>query len=180
MAVTAVPRSRPTHMLAAIHIKGPAVALVIAAAILPDRASAQAQSTCSAAFSDSLSIRTLRAFEAAASIPPVWDDYEFRRHPLLLLADSAFHGNPATPVCAGIWKAGGQLEIIELPERPPFSTPLYGMIDSDPVGPAAITEASDLAVVSRPAPPGVVAAVRRHRIARAGVRRVPNKFCGIG
>ena len=167
-------------MLSSTHLRILSVALLITGGMLPARGIAQAQSACSDAFRDSLGMRTLRAFDRVAAVPPVWDNYEFRRHALLLLADSAFRGQPATPVCAGIWKAGAPLEIIELSERPSFSTPLYGMIDIDPIGPAAVKGAADLAVVSRPAPPGVVAALRRHGIARTVVLNVPLNFGGMG
>lgn len=42
------------------------------------------------------------------------------------------------------WKAGRPLERIELSARPPFSTPLYGMIDSDSIGPRAIEDAANI------------------------------------
>jgi hypothetical protein len=154
--------------------------LLLVAAIAPAVAPAGGQSTCGAAFRDSLSEQAMRAFERVAAVPPVWDEYAFGRHPLLLLADSAYRGRPATPVCAAIWRRGAPLEVVELTARPPFSTPLYGMIDSDPVGPGAIDGASELAVVSRPAPPAVVAALRARGVARVVVFNVPMDLRSLG
>jgi hypothetical protein len=155
-------------------------ALLLVAAIAPAVTSAEAQSACGAAFRDSLSENAIRAFERVAAVPPVWDDYAFARHPLLLLADSAYRGQPPTPVCAAIWRSGVPLEVIELPARPPFSTRLYGMIDSDSIGPGASEDASGLAVVRRPAPPAVAAALRARGIARVVVLNVPMRFAGLG
>ena len=92
------------------------------------------RSTCREAFSDSLAARELGALERVAAVRPVWDDYRLARHPLLLLADSSHRGGARTPVCAAVWRAGKALRIIELTERPPFSTPLYGMIDLGAAG----------------------------------------------
>jgi hypothetical protein len=154
--------------------------LLLIATLATPLAFAGAQSTCRGAFRDSLSASTLRALERAAAVPPVWDDYEFRRHPLLLLADSAYRGEPATPVCAAIWRSGAPLEIIELAARPPFSTPLYGMINGDPIGPGAIEGASELGVASRRAPSAVVAALRERGVARVVVLDVPLHLGRLG
>jgi len=149
-----------------------------ASAVAP--AVALGQSTCANAFGDSLSQRTVRAFEQAAAVPPVWDDYRFARHPLLLLSDSSFRGGSATPVCAAIWRSGTSLEIIELPDRPPLSTPLYGMIDGDSIGPRAIDGAGALAGASRRASPATVAALRAKGVTRVVVLNVPLDFGGLG
>lgn len=141
---------------------------------------AGAQRPCSAAFADSLSIRTLNAFERVAAVPPVWDDYTLARHPLLLLADSTFRGGAETPVCAGIWRAGTPLEIIELAARPPFSSPIYGMIDSDSVGSGATEDSRHLFVVLRPAPAPVVADLRARGITRVVALNVPMDLSGLG
>jgi hypothetical protein len=125
-------------------------------------------------------VRTLRALDRVAAIPPVWDAYTLARHPLLLVADSTFRGGPATPVCAAIWRAERPLERIELAARPPFSTPLYGMIDSDPVGPRAVEVARELPVIQRPAPQAVVAALRERGITRAIVLNVPLDLASLG
>jgi hypothetical protein len=110
----------------------------------------------------------------------VWDDYTLARHPVLLLADSTFRGAPATPVCAAIWRHAKPLERLELPARPPFSTPIYGMINADPVGPRATAMASQLAVAQRPAPDEAVEVLRGRGIARAVVLGVPLEFAGLG
>jgi hypothetical protein len=141
---------------------------------------AEAQRPCSAAFADSLSIRTISAFERVAAVPPVWDDYTLARHPLLLLADSTFRGRAETPVCAAIWRAGTPLEIIELAARPPFSSPIYGMIDSDPMGSGATEDARNLFVVLRPAPAPVVAELRARGITRVLALNVPMNVGGLG
>lgn len=142
--------------------------------------SAEAQRPCSAAFADSLSIRTIRAFERVAAVPPVWDDYSLARHPLLLLADSTFRGSAETPVCAAIWRRGTPLEIVELAARPPFSSPIYGMFDSDPVGSGAIESAAELDVVRRPVPPGVTAELRARGVTRVVALNVPMDFGRLG
>jgi len=155
-------------------------ALLLCAAIATALSSARAQSTCADAFRDSLSANTLRVFERVASVAPVWDDYTFSRHPLLLLADSAYRGHAETPVCASVWRAGRPLERIELSARPPFSTPLYGMIDSDSIGPRAIDGAADIAVVARKPPSAVAAALRSRGIARVVVFNVPMNLAALG
>src|SRR5262245_13708708 len=96
-----------------------------------------AQSTCPAAFDDSISIRQLVAYECVDAVPPIWGTYTLARHPLLLLADTSFHGSPATPACAAVWRSGQALQIIELHARPRLSTPMYGMLSLDPAGPGA-------------------------------------------
>lgn len=141
---------------------------------------AGAQSTCSAAFKDSVSTRTVDALSKVAAVPPVWDDYTFSRHPLLLLSDSSFRGQSGTPVCAALWHSGAPLELIELAVRPPFSTPLYGMINSDSVGPRAIEGASDLMVVRQGAPSSVTDVLRSRGITRVVVLNVPMNFDGLG
>ena len=140
---------------------------------------AHAQRSCAEAFGDSLSRRTLVALDKVAAVR-VWDDYTLGRHPLLLLADSTHRGSAGTPVCAAIWRRGVPLERIELTERPPFSTPIYGMIDSDSIGPAAIEGADQLPVVLKPAPPAVAAALRERGVTRAVVLNVPMTFAGLG
>jgi len=150
--------------------------LAIAAAL----SSAGAQSTCADAFRDSLSANALRAFERVASVAPVWDDYTFSRHPLLLLADSTYHGRAETPVCAAVWRAGRPLEPIELPARPIFATPIYGMINSDPIGPNAIEGASDISVTTRRSPETVTAPLRMRGVARAVVLNVPMNLRSLG
>ncbi|HYR09817.1 MAG TPA: hypothetical protein VEQ60_18730, partial [Longimicrobium sp.] len=157
-----------------------AIAWVFVAVIGTVPRPAEAQRSCSAAFADSLSVRTLRAFERVAAVPPVWDDYTLAHHPLLLLADSAYRGNPGTPVCAGIWRMGAPLEIIQLAARPPFSSPLYGMIDSDSVGSGAIESAAELDVVRRPAPAAVAAQLRARGITRVVALNVPLDFGRLG
>ena len=156
----------------------PILALLVAALSVLARP-ADAQRSCADAFSDSLSRRTLVALETVAAIR-VWDDYTLGRHPLLLLADSAHRGGAGTPVCAAIWRRGVPLERIELTERPPFSTPIYGMIDSDPVGPGAVEGADQLPVVQKPAPPAIAAALRARGVTRAVVLNVPMTFAGLG
>lgn len=141
---------------------------------------AQAQSGCAEAFADSLSVRTLQTFERVAAVPPVWDDYTLARHPLLLLADSVYRGRADTPVCAAIWRSGRPLEIVELAAHPPFSTPMYGMIDSDPVGSGAVEHAGELDVVRRPAPPAVAAALHARGVTRVVVLNVPMNFATLG
>jgi hypothetical protein len=155
-------------------------AISIASLLVAAPASAGAQRPCSAAFADSVSIRTLGAFEHVAAVHPVWDDYSLARHPLLLLADSTFRGPAEKPVCAAIWRKGTPLEIIELAMRPPFSTPMYGMIDSDPVGSGATEDAPNLGVVRHPAPPAVAAELRARGITRVVVLNVPMDFGTLG
>ncbi|HEX6372275.1 MAG TPA: hypothetical protein VF006_25375 [Longimicrobium sp.] len=153
-----------------------AISFIAAAGARP----AEAQRPCSAAFADSLSIRTLRAFERVAAVPPVWDDYTLARHPLLLLADSTFRGRAETPVCAAIWRSGTPLEVVELAARPPFSSPIYGMIDSDPAGSGATEDSRHLFVARRPAPPAVVAKLRARGITRVVALNVPMNVGGLG
>jgi hypothetical protein len=154
--------------------------LLIFAAIGIVSAPAKAQSACSAAFADSLATSAIRAFDRVAAVAPVWDDYTLARHPLLLLADSTHHGRSETPVCAAIWRRGAPLDIIELEARPPFSTPLYGMIDTDSLGPRAIEQAGDLAVVRHQVPPTVAAELRARGVSRVVVLNVPLDFGRLG
>ncbi len=128
--------------------------------------SASGQAPCAGAFQDSVSVATLSAFARVAAVPPVWDDYTLARHPLLLLADSTFRGRPDTPVCAAIWRYDSPLEPIELSVRPPFATPLYGMIDTERLGPRSIEGASDLVVIRRAASAAVGSTLREHGITR--------------
>jgi hypothetical protein len=143
-------------------------------------ASAQTQSACAGAFADSLASREIRALERVAAVEPRWDDYSLERHPLLLIADSSHRGRPETPVCAAIWKAGRPLETLELPARPGFSTPLYGMISLDSIGPGAIPNAGALASTMQEVHPGVGAALRARGIARLVVLAVPLDFARLG
>ena len=137
-------------------------------------------STCRDAFSDSLATRELESLERVAAAGPVWDDYRLARHPLLLLADSSHHGGARTPVCAAIWRAGKPLRVIELAERPPFSTPLYGMIDLDAAGSATVGSAAEFAAAWKPAPPSVAAALRAAGVTRAVVLNVPLDLHRLG
>jgi hypothetical protein len=176
-----VPDSPVTHPIRTIgYRRARWCALLLIAAIAPALAPAEAQSTCAGAFSDSLSQHTLRAFELAADVPPVWDDYRFSRHPLLLLADSTHRGRPATPVCAAIWRSDTPLEVIELAARPAFSTPLYGMINADPIGPGAVAGASDLGGTTRRASPAVATALRARGVTRVVALNVPLRFGSLG
>lgn len=135
-----------------------------------------AQSGCGAAFADSLAVREIRALDQVAAVAPVWDDYAFARHPLLLVADSTHRGRSQTPVCAAIWRAGAPLEIIELAARPAFSTPLYGMASTDPVGPGAVEPGADPVA----APPALAAELRARGVSRAVVLAVPMDFGRMG
>ena len=140
-------------------------------------AAGRAQAGCDAAFSDSLAVREIRALDQVAAVAPVWDDYAFARHPLLLVADSTHRGrHPQTPVCAAIWRAGAPLETIELAARPAFATPLYGMASADPVGPGAIEPGADPTA----APPALAAELRARGVSRAVVLAVPMDFGRMG
>ena len=140
----------------------------------------RAPSTCGEAFSDSLAARDLDALNRVAAVGPVWDDYRLARHPLLLLADSSHHGSARTPVCAAIWRAGKALRIIELAERPPFSTALYGMIDLDAARAAPLGSAAEFAAAWKPAPAAVAAALRAAGVTRAVVLNVPLDLHRLG
>src|SRR5687767_117074 len=129
----------------------PALALALA---VP----AHAQSTCDRAFSDSTALRDLHAINRVAAIPPIWHGYTLEHHPLLLIADTTFHGRPATPVCAAIWRANKPLQIMELAVRPRFSTPLYALINLDSIGPRA--NAATMAGAFPPVDPRVAARLR--------------------
>jgi hypothetical protein len=153
---------------------------LLAVALAATPAPALGQAPCSRAFQDSVSVATLRAFARVAAAPPMWDAYSLARHPLLLLADSTYRGHSETPVCAAIWRYNAPLELLELAARPPFATPLYGMIDSDSLGPRAIEGAQDLVVMRRPAPPTVINALRRRGITRVVVFNVPMNFAALG
>lgn len=138
-----------------------------------------AQTPCARAFTDSLAQRDLAALERVAAVPPVWDTYSVANHALLLVADSAHRGSQATPVCAAIWRADRDLEIVELARRPRLSTPLYGMVSLEPVGQATHEWAAPLA--ARLAPDSVL----RHRLAsrqidRAIVLPFPMDFARLG
>jgi hypothetical protein len=115
-----------------------------------------------------------------AAVGPLWDDYSLELHALLLIADSTHRGRPETPVCAAIWRAGRPLEILELPARPGFSTPLYGMISLDSIGPRAIPNAGALASTMRKVAPGVEAALRARGITRLVVLAVPLDLGRLG
>jgi hypothetical protein len=131
---------------------------------------------CGDAFTDSVSVRTLHAFDRLADVPPIWDDYSLARHPVLLLADSAFSGAAATPVCAAIWRKGKSLERIELPARPVLSTPLYGMVSSVPVGSGVDDKQTGL----RPLSQDIAAVLRDRGISRAVFFNVPLNFATMG
>ncbi len=148
--------------------------------LLAAPAAATAQSTCRDAFADSVTTREIAALGRVAATGPVWDEYRLARHPLLLLADSSHHGGAATPVCAAVWRAGKQLQIIELAERPPFSTPLYGMINLDAAGSAPVGSAAELAAAWKPAPPSVAAVLRARGVTRAVVLNMPLDFRRLG
>jgi hypothetical protein len=135
---------------------------------------------CRDAFADSLATREIAALGRVAAVEPVWDNYRLARHPLLLLADSTHHGAAGTPVCAAIWRAGKPLRIIELAERPPFSTPLYGMINLDAAGAAPVGSAIEFAAAWKPAPASVAAALRAEGVTRAVVLNVPLDFHQLG
>ncbi len=154
---------------------------VLAASSLLLAAQLSGQDSCPAAFKDSISSRTLAAFERVAIVSPVWGDYSLARHPLLLLADSSFRGSAATPVCAAIWRAGQPLRVVELHARPRLSTPLYGMIDLDPAGPGAIDGGADLLVSWRrrlnPADTSTLVALG---LRRAVILAVPLNFNALG
>ncbi len=156
------------------------IAAILTVLLAGAAAPAVGQAPCADAFRDSVSTATIDAFGRVAAVPPVWDDYTLARHPLLLVADSGYRGRSETPVCAAIWRHEAPLERIELPARPPFATPLYGMIDSDPIGAHAIAGAEKLSVVQRPAPPAVAAALREHGITRIVVFNVPLRFGALG
>lgn len=140
--------------------------------------SAPAQSTCDTAFSDSLALLDIRAIERVAALPAIWDDYTLARHPLLFLADTTHHGRAETPVCAAIWRAGVPLQIIELAARPTLSTPVYGMIDLDSIGPRA--NAEEMAGAIPAVDPAVAARLRELGIVRAATLNVPLKFERLG
>jgi hypothetical protein len=131
---------------------------------------------CAAAFTDTLSIRTLRAFDRVADVAPVWDDYSPARHPVLVLADSTHQGRPGSPICAAIWRNGKPLERFELPVRPTRSTPLYGMVSTVPVQPHVDIAQTGL----RPVDPGVAAALRDRGITRVVFLNVPLNFSALG
>src|SRR5688500_15869022 len=119
---------------------------------------ASAQSTCDRAFTASLALRDLRAITCVAAVPPIWNGYTLANHPLLFIADTTFHGRPATPVCAAIWRANKPLQIIELAVRPRFSTPVYALINLDSIGPRA--NAATMAGAFPPVDPRVAARLR--------------------
>jgi hypothetical protein len=98
----------------------------------------------------------------------------------LLLADSTFRGTRDAPVCAAIWRKGKGLERITLSARPPFSTPLYGMVLSAAVGPKPIVGARDLAVVRRPPASIVVTELTTYGMNRVVVLNVPLSFGSLG
>jgi hypothetical protein len=137
---------------------------------------AEAQSGCGAAFTDSLAVRAIHAFDRVAAVAPVWDDYTVARHPLLLLADSTHRGRPETPVCAAIWRAGAPLEIVELAARPRFTTPLFGMLSLDSIGRQAIEREGH----PRTPAPAVADELRARGVTRAVVLAVPLDFARLG
>lgn len=156
--------------------RGRARTVLFLAALLVVPAAAQAQSSCADAFSSAQAAREIGALERVAAVAPVWDDYAPGRHPLLLVADSAHRGRPETPVCAAVWRARVPLEIVELTARPRFSTPLYGMVGLDSVGPGAVEREGAPPVP----PPADAAALRRRGVARAVVLAVPMDFGRLG
>lgn len=149
--------------------------LTVSLTAVTGRASAQT-ATCAAAFTDSLSQRTLQAFARVALVQEIWDDYSLARHPLLLVADSTFRGSPDAPVCAAIWRKDQPLERLALAARPPMSTPLYGMVSTEPVG--ARPTNPQLAI--RPLPASVALALGAAGITRTLVLQVPLDFGTLG
>lgn len=142
---------------------------------------AAAQGNCQAAFKDSISVRTLAAFERVAAVPPIWGNYSLARHPLLLLADTSFHGSPVTPACAAIWRARQPLKVIELQVRPGLSTPLYGMLNLDPAGPGAVSGGADLLESwRRRVNPADTAKFAALDLRRAVILPVPLNFSNLG
>ncbi|HEU0302860.1 MAG TPA: hypothetical protein VFR37_25585 [Longimicrobium sp.] len=139
-------------------------------------AAAEAQPGCREAFGDSLAVRTIRAFDRAAAVPPVWDDFTPARHPILLLADSTHRGRPETPVCAAIWRAGAPLEVVELAARPRLLTPLFGMVNLESVGPASADPSGGIPAVPDP----VAAELRARGVTRAVVLDVPLDLGRLG
>jgi hypothetical protein len=139
---------------------------------------AAAQSTCRTPFADSVARRELATLQRVAGAS-VWDDYRLARHPLLLVADSAYRGAAGTPVCAAIWRADAPLEIVELPARPRLSTPLYGMIGLDPPGPGG-HDAAQAQALTQDLHPATATALRSRGITRVVVLPFPMDFSRLG
>ena len=139
-----------------------------------------AQSPCAAAFSDSLARGDLAALDRVAAIAPVWDTYSLANHALLLVADTTHRGSAESPVCAAIWRHGREPRVVELARRPRLSTPFYGMLALDTVGPgASVRDAAAVAVSQRPEP-DLARVLRADDIARLVVLPFPLDFGGLG
>jgi hypothetical protein len=108
---------------------------------------------------------------------------------LLLVADSTFRGDAATPVCAAIWRAAStildatdvarlpRLDVIELAERPRLSTPMYGMIS---LAPAPRDSASAALAATLATHPATAALLQARGIERVVVLPVPVDFDRLG
>lgn len=91
---------------------------------------------CATAANDTSVQRLLHTLGAVAQAPPAWVDYSVGRHPLLLWLRRA-EGTAPGRACLALWRHGTALTAISVDSAPPLATPLYGLIDTDPVGPRA-------------------------------------------
>lgn len=145
-----------------------------------DRAIVRASDpACTAASNDTSVRRLLRTLDAVAHAPPAWADYSVGRHPLLLWLRGA-GGAERGRACLAFWRQRSALTVISVDSAPPLATPLYGLIDTDPIGPRATPEA--LASLARQQ--DVSTELRRvlatHRATRVVVLPQPLRFDDLG
>ncbi len=135
---------------------------------------------CAAAFRDSASVRLIAALDQLAAVPPVWDTYTLARYPVLLLASPAHRGPSPAARCVGIWRHGRAMEQFVADSVPAFSTPLYGMVNLDSVGPDVprdmVRGTASMRTVSRV----LAVELRDHDVARAVVLATPLDFTRLG
>lgn len=157
---------------------------VLAGAVAGNAAHAQmvanSADECVAAFRDSGTVRLVATLDRLASEPPVWDKYSLSSYPVLLLAERASESAASPARCVGVWRYRRALERFAVDSAPKFSTPLYGMVNLDAVGPEALDDVVRGTASMRAVSSVAAAELRRHDVSRAVVLASPLDFTRLG
>jgi hypothetical protein len=159
-------------------------AVLLAVIVAADAALAQQVASpadgCAAAFRDSASVKLVSALDRLADEPPVWDAYTLTSYPVLLVAEPVRESAAPQRWCVGVWRHRRALERITTDSAPRFSTPLYGMVNLDPVGSGVPNGVLRGTASMRAVSASLAADLRRLGVTRAVVLASPLDFGRLG
>jgi hypothetical protein len=119
----------------------------------------------------------IAALDRAAAVEPIWDEYTFANHPIVLIAQSR---DTLQPSCAAIWRYGKPLEVVPASRGMRMSTPLYALWNVDSIGPRADDGNKGIAGALRRAPRELENALRKSGETRAVMLPSPLYLDSIG